>query len=392
MSDTFFTAAILLPWLLTASVTGAQASSPSEQELTELKIRVEQLEKLLDERVDRLATAIETQNQVADTRNVHIGGYGELHFNLLEQGDEERRELDFHRFVLFFGYDFSQTIRLFSEFEVEHVIASAGNRGAVELEQAYLEMDLGSHSQLQTGLLLTPLGIINETHEPPTFYGVERPVIETTVIPTTWYVNGINYRYRLDSGWQFDAMISEGLKTEDPTSAADAEPFNLKSGKQKGSFAAAYDLAYTGRLAYTGIPGLNISAYVQYQSDLDQSAKSSYADAATLLGGHLIYQTGDWQLKALVAQWFLDGDEAENAGKEAQFGTYLELAWKPLTRFAVFARHSLWSLEKDIDAQQTDIGLSYFAHKNVVFKLDTQVQNDDAGDVSGINLGMGYQF
>lgn len=237
-----------------------------------------------------------------------------------------------------------------------------------------------------------PIGIINETHEPPTFYGVERPVVETTVIPTTWYVNALKYVHRFDSAVQLDFMVSEGLKTEDPNSDINAEPFNIKKGKQKGSFAAAYDFAYTGRVAYTGIAGLNLSAYVQHQTDIDQSAEESYADAATLVGGHIIYNFGRWQARALVAQWLLDGDPAEDAGKEAQFGAYGELSWKPVDTWGIFARHSVWSLEKDVDAQQTDIGVNYWPIPDVVLKMDAQFQNEDAGEFNGINLGIGYQF
>lgn len=372
-------------------LSGVAYSDQDESDIKILQQRVEQLELLLEQRVNNLADRVE-QNSAEQSNKIHIGGYGELHFNAIKQGEDEQRQLDFHRFVIFFGYDFSDRIRFVSELEVEHVIASAGNRGAVELEQAYVEFDIARNMHIQSGVLLLPIGILNETHEPPTFYGVERPVVETTVIPTTWYASAIKFTHQLNNGLLYDLAISEGFKTEDPNADAAAEPFNLKKGKQKASFAAAYDFAYTARVAYTGIAGLNISVYVQHQTDIDQSAEVSYADAATLLGGHIVYQVGDFELRGLAAQWALAGDEAKQAGREKQFGGYAELAWQPVDQFGVFVRQSSWSLQDDSDALQTDIGFNYYPHEQVVIKADVQMQNDDAGDGKGLNVGIGYQF
>lgn len=349
--------------------------------------------KALEEKVEILADALE-QNSTSneETGRVHIGGYGELHYNLLDQNGEDIRQLDFHRMVLFFSYDFNDRARFVTEFEIEHIIASAGNRGAVELEQVYVEMDLTPNMHLQTGVMLMPIGIINETHEPPTFYGVERPIVETTIIPSTWWSAGIGFTHKLESGIRYDLMLTEGLKTDDPNSSLAAEPFNLKKGKQKSSFAEAFDLAVTARVKYTGRPGLELAAYAQFQPDLDQSAKESYADSATLFGGHVIYQFGDLTTKALYARWDLAGDPAKAAGKDLQDGGYLELNYRPTEKWGVFARQSAWSQAADEDKTQTDVGLNFFPFEGVVFKADYQLQNDDAGNSDGFNLGFGYQF
>ena len=386
------TAGALLLSSAIATHVHAQNTTAEQATIQSLQERIEALEAEVDTKINLLADAVDEQHKQQKTSKVNIGGYGELHYNALSQNDTDIRELDFHRFVLFFGYEFNDRARFVSELEVEHVIASAGNRGAVELEQAYIEIDLRERMRLQTGVLLMPIGIMNETHEPPTFYGTERPIIETTIIPTTWYSAGINFSHRLKNGLRYDVMLSEGLKTEDPNSTTNAEPFNLKKGKQKGSFADAYDLAITGRVAYTGINGLELAMYAQYQPDLDQSAEISYADAATFIGGHAIYQFGNFTTRALYGRWDLDGDAAETAGQAVQDGGYLELGWRPLEHWGFFARQSAWSQIENIDATQTDIGINYWPHENIVFKADYQVQNDDAGNTDGFNLGMGYQF
>jgi hypothetical protein len=361
---------------------------------------------LLEQRLENLADTVEHNSSSQAEQKVHFGGYGEMHYRHVDNNGEDLRELDFHRFVLFVGYEFNENMRFVSELEVEHIIAGGSNRGAVELEQAYVEFDIAHNMQVQAGAILMPVGIINETHEPPRFYGVERPVIETTIIPSTWWSNAVNFSHKLDNGLQYDIMVSEGLKTEDPTTNANAEPFNIKKGKQKGSFADAFDLAITGRIRYTGVPGLELSAYAQYQPDLDQSAQESYAESATLLGGHVIYSLGPVTATALYARWDLEGEQAADAGQDVQDGGYVELAFKPGDKWGIFVRQSQWSLQSELDAQQTDFGINYWPHPDVVIKADYQLQNQDAGisdgyftndatddgETNGFNLGIGYQF
>lgn len=388
--------------------TAESQKTESETSIESLVKRIEQLEKKLndkkqestqsekekqlEEKIEVLANALENQSSNESSNRTTIGGYGELHYNALDANGEDIRELDMHRMVLFFGYEFNDWARFNAELEVEHIIASAGNRGAVELEQVYVEMDLSDEYQVKTGVMLMPIGIINETHEPTAFYGVERPIIEQTIIPTTWWSAGVGFSAKYDSGFSYDLYVTEGLKTDDPAAGGDADPFDIKGGKQKSSFADAFDLAVTARVKYTAVPGLELAFYTQYQPDLDQSAKESYADAATLVGGHGIYQVGDFTLKALYARWDLDGEQAEAAGRELQDGGYAEVVWKASDKWGFFVRQSQWSLERDIKKSETQFGVNYYPFEQVVFKMDYQLQNEEAGNVDGLNLGFGYAF
>ena len=45
------------------------------------------------------------------------------------------------------------------------------------MEQMYVDVDYGSFNA-KYGVFLIPVGILNETHEPDTFYGVERNSVE----------------------------------------------------------------------------------------------------------------------------------------------------------------------------------------------------------------------
>ncbi len=377
----------------TGFVTPAQAADDQQNTIRQLEQRIQQLEDTLNSRMEMMADAIDAQQQASALSKVHFGGYGELNYQNLSADGVDDKQIDFRRWILFVGYDFSDRVHFHSEFEVEHtVVPGSDGEGAVELEQAFLQFDLSDTQQLKTGIQLVPVGIVNETHEPTTYYGVERPVLETTIIPTTWYVGAIMYSQQFASGLSYDVMLSEGMKTDDPTTDADADPFDLKAGKQKASNADAYDLASTLRLRYTGVRGLELAAYAQYQPDLDQSAEDSYAESATLLGGHLVYQLNDVTIKGMYARWDLAGDAAKAAGKQVQDGGQLEVSWRPISAVGVFARHTAWSQVEDENQTQFNAGVNYYPVADVVFKFDYQLQNEAAGNTDGFYLGMGYQF
>ncbi|MEK9765788.1 MAG: porin, partial [Thalassolituus sp.] len=138
--------------------------------------------------VNALADALDQQASASAGNGVYLGGYGEMHLNLNQGSDNE---IDFHRYVLFVGKEFNDKVRFFSELELEHSLAGDGKPGEVELEQAYVEVDVADNTQVKTGLFLLPVGILNETHEPETFYGVERNNVEKRIIPTTWWEGGV---------------------------------------------------------------------------------------------------------------------------------------------------------------------------------------------------------
>ena len=140
--------------------------------------------------------------------NVTIGGYGEVHYNNYKaddnnstnfQGGDEFDEFDIHRFVLFFGYQFTDKLRFYSEVEIEHGgVESDGDPlgGEVEIEQAFVEWDFAENTSILGGVFLLPVGILNETHEPDTFYGVERNNVEAVITPATWWAVGSKLTHR----------------------------------------------------------------------------------------------------------------------------------------------------------------------------------------------------
>ena len=207
------TLAILMPLELMAETTEA---------------RVEHLEaelQILQEQLNATADAIEGSEGASHSR---VGGYGELHYNDIDGKDAV---FDFHRFVLFFAHDFSEDIRFFSELELEHALSGEGDDkpGEVELEQAYIEFDVNDQTQAKAGVFLLPIGILNETHEPPTFYGVERNPVEKNIIPATWWEPGGSLSgQKGSSGLSYDLAIHGGLKV-------DPDKVTIRGGRQKAA-------------------------------------------------------------------------------------------------------------------------------------------------------------
>ncbi len=368
------------------------AKPPSQEEMWEI-IQKQQQEiealktdqKATEEKAEAAVVAVE-ENSQSDSgllNNTQIGGYGELHYNNLDS----KKQIDFHRFVLFFGHQFTDSLRFFSELEIEHAESGDGKAGEVELEQAYVEYDLSQNHHVKGGLFILPVGILNETHEPPTFYGVERNPVEKNIIPSTWWAGGAALNGELAAGWSYDVALHEGL---------DNTGYNIRSGRQKTSKANASDLAATGRIKWTGMPGVEVGATLQYQDNITQGVDNDAS--AWLYEIHTDLKRGPFGLRALFALWDIDGSGASAVGRDEQQGFYIEPSYKITSRFGVFARYNQWDNQAGnstkSERKQYDVGVNFWPHPDVVLKVDLQQQDNEGttNNDNGFNLGVGYQF
>ncbi len=401
-----------------AANAGLASAAPTEVEtlwavIQKQQARIEKLEARLetigaraqaaDEKVEAAGSQIEQLRQSRSTASswaerTTLGGYGELHYNNLDAEDPDRDldEIDLHRFVLSLGHRFSERIRFFSELEVEHGGVEADGDpldGEVELEQAFVELDVDDRHAARGGVFLIPAGILNETHEPVSFYGVERNDVENVILPTTWWAGGAALNGRYANGLSWDLAIHSGL--EIPVAGGSA--FRIRSGRQKISQATARDLAYTVRTKYTGIPGLELAATAQHQTDASQ-APGDGLEEANLFTAHGIWARGPFMLKALYAGWWLDGAAAEQQDDDRQYGWYVEPSFKPRPDLGLYARYEKVEGARDRDEfNQWEAGLNYWPHEDVVLKLDYRDRSHDVlaergRDFEGFDLGIGYQF
>ena len=358
------------------------------EELKALIIKTNSKVEITETKVESAIDVIEDNLSTASTSNTQVGGYGELHYNNTDDGNQ----IDFHRFVMFFSHQFSDSVRFFSELEVEHALSGDGKPGEVELEQAYIETDLTASTTLKAGIFIIPVGIINETHEPPTFYGVERNPVEKNIIPATWWEGGVAFNTQFSDGWNADFAIHSGLSV--PTSGS--KSFLIRSGRQKVAKADANNLAYTARIKYTAIPGLELAASVQIQDDITQGELGL---GATLLTAHAVYNKNNFGLKALYATWDIDDNDifnqVEQSGRNQQSGYYLEPSYRINQQWGIFARYNVWDNNAgnsiDSEKKQTNLGVNYWLHENVVIKFDWENQSG-ISDGDAFNLGIGYQF
>ena len=189
-----------------------------------------------------------------------IGGYGEVHYTNAT-GAGTPGEVNVSRFVVYLAHTFSERIAFRSELEVEDAKVEGGaDGGEVALEQLYLDYTLSPAATIRAGLVLPPIGIVNETHEPPTFNGVERPAFDHDVIPSTWRdigvgvvgsipgSAGINYRVFLLNG-----LVASGFSAEE----------GIRGGRQEGKEASFANPSLTGRLEWAR-PGLRIGGSFWY--------------------------------------------------------------------------------------------------------------------------------
>ena len=373
-----------------------------QQQIDELRQQLAQTQTQsseTDAKVEAVVDAVESGSmQQTKTKKTTIGGYGELHYNNLSANDPSRdvESIDLHRFVLFFGHEFNDKTRFYSEVEVEHAyVADSGGDtpGEIEIEQAFVEFDLRPGLHAKGGVFLVPVGILNETHEPTTFYGVERNDVENIIIPSTWWEAGAGLNGRWGSSWNWDLALTSGLQI--PTTGSNA--FRVRSGRQKAAKALASDGAVTGRLRYLGIPGLQAALTIQYQFDPSQDAIDGLDDG-TLVEAHVDYRNGGFGLRALFAHWDFSGEAVEAAGADKQSGWYIEPSYRLNNGVGFYTRYEEVDGARDQDQfSQWELGLNWWPSDNVVIKFDYRDRSHDlpgtsGRDFNGIDLGLGYSF
>jgi len=186
------------------------------------------------------------------TQGVSIGGYGEILYENFAGTREDGAPatsldaIDALRAVLYFGYKFDDRLLFNSEIEIEH-----GNE--TYLEFAYLDYMLTEAIGVRAGLLLAPVGLVNELHEPLTFVDTKRSFTENRIIPTTWRENGVGL---FGNGeritWRVYVMNS--------LNGAGFNASGLRGGRQRGIRALAENMGVAARADYIGMPGLMVGA------------------------------------------------------------------------------------------------------------------------------------
>ncbi len=355
--------------------------------------------------------------------NLSIGGYAEAHYNQALSSDVRNNgTLDVHRVVLLFGYQFNKRTQFISEIEYEHV-------SEVYIEQAFLQYKLNNNLNLRAGLMLTPMGITNEYHEPNTFNGVERPHIDKLIAPTTWREIGIgvvgNY---LPASIRYQAYIMNGFNGYDGSGKLSGKN-GLRKGRQKGaeSYISSPNLA--AKVEFFGIRGLNVglSGYFgKTQStlydgiDKEDKTAEAIADSSTvniaMIGADFRYSNSGLQLKGQLYYNKLGNTKEYNDFASSDLGSsmigyYVEAGYNILKSVAStdnelipFARIEKYNTQNTVengilknntnDVNVFTTGLTWKVAKNVAVKTDIQFVKTAADDKAKktFNAGFGLMF
>jgi hypothetical protein len=187
-------------------------------------------------------------------QKLNIGGYAQVDMTTqLQSGKRSNTSLDVSRMVLSVGYRFSDKTQFLAEVEFEHV-------KELYVEQAFLNHTFSDALSFRAGLMLIPMGIINEYHEPTTYNGVLRPSVDNLIVPTTWREIGAGFTGRFqDAGLKYQLYLVNGFSSygSDGKGTLNGSGY-LRSGRQRGakSFLSAPNLS--AKVDYYGIRGLKL--------------------------------------------------------------------------------------------------------------------------------------
>jgi len=420
---------IALVALLLAPVVTAQAQDTTD--VDRLQAQVEAITRELEELRLGRDLVVEADTSVYGfgpaaskvykvAQGVSLGGYGEvLYENFADSREDDTASgasdrIDALRAIVYVGYKFSDKMLFNSELEFEHGSTEEG--GSVSIEFAYLEYRLTPGFGLRGGLLLPPMGFINEVHEPPAFLGARRPETERQIIPSTWRESGIGF-FGAAGPLAYRAYLINGF---------DASGFSasgIRGGRQNGSEASAENFGAVGRIDYAGVPGLTVgtSAYLgnSGQGAVLPSDPTVTIGARTFIWeGHAQYKLAGFDLSGLLAVSTVDDaaqiNELSGLAADASVGERL-IGWSlqggyDLLRstqsehqLVPYLRYEQLNTQDRVpdgfvaspanDRRLLTLGGMWKPLPNVSLKADYQIVSNEADTgVNQLNVNLGYLF
>ena len=385
-----------------------------EQRIEILAEEVERLRSGEDVRLDpdearRLGLAPSAAATYAIDRGVSIAGYGEMLLENYADSSGKTTQFDYLRAILYAGYRFNDKFLFNSEIEVEHA-------KEIYVEFAYVDYQATQNFGLRGGMLLVPMGLVNEFHEPTVFMGAERPVTENKIIPSTWRENGGGFYGAFDQV-SFRFYVLNGFK---------GSKFNdggLRGGRQKGYKALSSSIVYTGRLDVTPTPGVFFGASF-YTGDSGNREVildgQEYGVGTTIWDVHAQAQVRGLDLRALMARASLSDVAQLNqslgftgnksvgsglAGQYVQVGYDLlsqvvgagDVALSPYVRFEKVDTQAEVPVGFERSASKNNnyftFGIELKPNPGVVLKIDHMwVSNDASSGTNQFNINLGYAF
>ncbi len=336
---------------------------------------------------------------------ISIGGYGEITYQNFQKKDQDVIEsadkADVLRIVLYLGHKFTQNLLLNLEIEYEHA-------NKLGIEFAYIDYLFHDLINFRAGLLLAPMGLINELHEPTTFLGVTRPSTERYIIPTTWREIGLGIFGEFHH-FSYKLYLMNSFKG----SSFDAET-GIRGGRQKGSQALAENFGGVVRIDY-GLSNflIGVSSYLGETGQTeDFTALTSISDF------HIDFKWKGIYLRSLFSFAMIsDADKINDLNSftnelsvgEQLLGAYAEIGYdlfQPINLrqlLIAFFRYEFINTQfkvpdgftKNPENEKTILtfGLSYKPIIYIAIKLDYQIFMDEAdAGIDRLNIALTYIF
>ena len=343
-----------------------------------------------------------------------IGGYGEIYNKAYLAGDNADKS-DAYRGVFYIGYKFDDEWSLNTEIELEHVDESYLEFAYIDYDPAQFDGKLG----FRAGLLLLPLGIINEMHEPTTYHGVFRPWVENKLIPTTSRENGVgiygslmdgmvDYKWYYVTSWQQPGATKTGA--------------GMRDFRGKGGSTVSNEFANVGKLVFHLNESTDVGFSI-FDGEINPASAAKVNDSNASVRMLTSYIQGEYHNFEYTALYHenrfssvsrlnnqLTTTSTHNKFGKKQVGYYYDIARDIGSFFnsdwyiAPFYRYEYLNFHDEVDAsayENSDFETQYYTFGvtvkpiyNIALKLDVTRYTDKAnlGDSRTLNLGLGYIF
>lgn len=441
----FLVTSLVLPAVLSARADDAAEIKALKERLAALEAKLEKQDKKVEETTATLAQEIQ-QTRIGQLipekkelksqwgmgpaassvynapGGLSLGGYGEMVYRSFVDDDQGASDqADAQRLVTYIGYKFSDNILFNSEIELEHgnTTAMGGDSGSQEgkvaIEFAYMDFLLEKEFNVRAGSVLIPMGFINEIHEPTYFYGVLRPDVERTLIPSTWNEIGVGLFGQTEANGtlEYRSYLVNGLRASGFTESG------IRGGRQSGNRALFEDIAWTSRLDYSPdfAPGLLVGgSFWLGNSGQNEDFNGVTPNVRTTIGElHAQYRYRQLALRALGTWTSIDDAEIVSAAlgetiASRQNAWYVEAAYDVLPHLVYGTRQSLspfvrfeqldtqlgvpsgFARNASKDRQVYTVGLSYKPLDKVVLKADYKNYTTDGINPSADEVALGIGF
>ncbi|MEQ9286375.1 MAG: hypothetical protein RIG77_05675 [Cyclobacteriaceae bacterium] len=142
--------------------------------------------------------------------NTAIGGYLEGNTNYFRtDGISDGFSMEMRRFNIFLYSSLHERVKFIAELEFEHGTEEIG------IEAALIDFEIDPSLVFRMGILLPPVGYFNQNHDGPKWDFIDRPMVSTSVIPSTLAEIGMGFYGKMPFGnniFTYETYVVNGLQ------------------------------------------------------------------------------------------------------------------------------------------------------------------------------------